>query len=300
PSDPIGSVADEAVHKELGDSLVRAATTASSLEAEQDSSNITKTRSKATPNESSSLGTTLGGGPRGNTLRSDKDRLKLNELMELCTTLQKKVLDLEKTKTTQDNEIARLKRRVRKLKKKRSLRTHKLRRLYKVGLSARVESSGDEDLGEDASKQGRRINAIGADVDITLVNVQDDADMFDVNTLTGDEVLAEQKVVTKDVNLTVNEVTLAQALATLNNSLKALSNNEVTIIHKHVHPFESFVKQFFDRIKVFRFQVFVLPTFHVLKVGNHGLLLLSFGWWFVPLLFCSFSCKVLSSLSRSS
>ncbi|GJV89352.1 hypothetical protein Tco_1533290 [Tanacetum coccineum] len=54
----------EAVHKELGDSLVRAATTASSLEAEQDSGNINKTQSKATPNESSSLGTTSGGGPR--------------------------------------------------------------------------------------------------------------------------------------------------------------------------------------------------------------------------------------------
>ncbi|GJZ90371.1 ribonuclease H-like domain-containing protein [Tanacetum coccineum] len=47
-------VADEDVHKELGDSLVRASTTTSSLEAEQDSGNITKTRSKATPNESSS------------------------------------------------------------------------------------------------------------------------------------------------------------------------------------------------------------------------------------------------------
>ncbi|GJW76299.1 hypothetical protein Tco_0137981 [Tanacetum coccineum] len=64
PSDPSKNVADEAVHKELGDSLVRAATTASTLEAEQDSGNITKTRSKATPNESSSLGTTSGGGPR--------------------------------------------------------------------------------------------------------------------------------------------------------------------------------------------------------------------------------------------
>ncbi|GJT62086.1 hypothetical protein Tco_1005619 [Tanacetum coccineum] len=36
PSDHIENVADEAVHKELGNSLVRAATTASSLEAEQD------------------------------------------------------------------------------------------------------------------------------------------------------------------------------------------------------------------------------------------------------------------------
>ncbi|GKA19017.1 hypothetical protein Tco_0698932, partial [Tanacetum coccineum] len=55
PSGPIDIIADEAVYTELGDRLVRAATTASSLEAEQDSGNITKTRSKATPIESSSL-----------------------------------------------------------------------------------------------------------------------------------------------------------------------------------------------------------------------------------------------------
>ncbi|GJR58879.1 hypothetical protein Tco_1501041 [Tanacetum coccineum] len=61
PSDPIENVADEAVYKELGDSSVRAATTASSLEAEQDSGNINKTQSKATPNESSSQGTNSGG-----------------------------------------------------------------------------------------------------------------------------------------------------------------------------------------------------------------------------------------------
>ncbi|GJT35421.1 hypothetical protein Tco_0925840 [Tanacetum coccineum] len=106
---------DKAVHKELGDRLVRAATTASSLEAEQDSGNITKTRSKATPNESSSLGTTSSGVSRGNTLQSDEDSLKLKELMELCTNLQQRVLDLEKIKTTQQNEIASLKRRVKKL-----------------------------------------------------------------------------------------------------------------------------------------------------------------------------------------
>ncbi|GKG54670.1 hypothetical protein Tco_0560325, partial [Tanacetum coccineum] len=35
PSGSTDNVADEAVHKELGDSLVRTATTASSLEAEQ-------------------------------------------------------------------------------------------------------------------------------------------------------------------------------------------------------------------------------------------------------------------------
>ncbi|GJW80025.1 hypothetical protein Tco_0144000 [Tanacetum coccineum] len=38
--DLIENVADEAVHKELGDSLVRAATTASSLEAKQESGGL--------------------------------------------------------------------------------------------------------------------------------------------------------------------------------------------------------------------------------------------------------------------
>ncbi|GJV19852.1 hypothetical protein Tco_1368872 [Tanacetum coccineum] len=218
PSDPSENVADEAVYKELGDSLVRAATTASSLEAEQDSGNITKTRSKATPN-----GTTSGGGPRCQETMGD-------------TIAQTRVLDLEKTKTTQANEIASLKRRVKKLEKKRSSRTHKLKRLYKVGLSARVESSGDEeDLGEDASKQGRRINAIDADEDITLVNVQDDADneMFDVNVLNGEEVfvagqnenvveevvdVAQVSTAATTVTITTEEITLAQALEALKTS----------------------------------------------------------------------------------
>ncbi|GJR71438.1 hypothetical protein Tco_0083803 [Tanacetum coccineum] len=63
-SNPSENVANKAVHKELGDSLVRAATSASSLELEHDSGKINKTQSKATPNESSSLGTISGGGPR--------------------------------------------------------------------------------------------------------------------------------------------------------------------------------------------------------------------------------------------
>nr|GEY92439.1 hypothetical protein [Tanacetum cinerariifolium] len=125
-----------------------AATIASSLEAEQDSGNINKTQSKATPNKPSSQGTDLGGGPR--------------------------VLDLEKTKTSQRNKIDSLKRRVKKLEKRNRSRTHKLKRLYKVGLTASVESSIDEEsLGEDASKQERRIDAIYTDDEITLVNDTD-------------------------------------------------------------------------------------------------------------------------------
>ncbi|GJZ66205.1 hypothetical protein Tco_0622901, partial [Tanacetum coccineum] len=64
PSGPTTNVADEAVNEEMDDSLVRAATTASSLEAKQDSSNINKTQSKATLNEPSSSGTSSGSGLR--------------------------------------------------------------------------------------------------------------------------------------------------------------------------------------------------------------------------------------------
>ncbi|GJY46947.1 hypothetical protein Tco_0436010 [Tanacetum coccineum] len=214
PSRPTYIIADEAVHKELGDILVR-----------------------GTPNEAGSQGTTSGGGPRcqetigdtiaqtrfenvsklsndsllvrGNTLRSDEDSLKLKELMELCTNLQQRVLDLEKTKTTQQNEIISLKRRVKKLEQKKRSRIYGLKRLHNVGMSRRVVSSGDEkDLSDDASKQERKINVIDADEDITLVNVQDDDDneMFDVDTLTGDEVIVEQEVAAKDVNLTIDEL----------------------------------------------------------------------------------------------
>ncbi|GJS89662.1 hypothetical protein Tco_0772298 [Tanacetum coccineum] len=114
----------------------------------------------------------------------DKDRLKLDELMAICTTLQNKVLDLEKTKISQHNEIASLKRRVKKLEKKSWSRTHKLKRLYKVGSTARVGSSDNEEsLGEDASKQGR-IDVVDANKEITLVSVQNvDEEMFDVNVL---------------------------------------------------------------------------------------------------------------------
>ncbi|GJY48694.1 retrovirus-related pol polyprotein from transposon TNT 1-94, partial [Tanacetum coccineum] len=45
---------------------------------------------------------------RDNTLQSGEDSLKLNELMELSTNLQTRVLDLEKTKTTQAEEIVSL------------------------------------------------------------------------------------------------------------------------------------------------------------------------------------------------
>ncbi|GKC65113.1 hypothetical protein Tco_1097711 [Tanacetum coccineum] len=64
PSGPTTNVADEAVNEKMDASLERAATTATSLDAEHDRGNINKTQSKATLNEPSSIGTSSSSGPR--------------------------------------------------------------------------------------------------------------------------------------------------------------------------------------------------------------------------------------------
>ncbi|GJS28020.1 hypothetical protein Tco_0488640 [Tanacetum coccineum] len=111
-----------------------------------------------------------------------------------------------------------------------------LERLKKVSMSRRVESSEDqESLGdhEDASKHGRSIEDIDKDADVSLVDDtqrrSDDADMFDIDDLHGDEVNVdmpvgdnqEQSVKEREVDTsvedsvaptTIEEITLAQTL----------------------------------------------------------------------------------------
>nr|GEV62297.1 hypothetical protein [Tanacetum cinerariifolium] len=95
---PTETVADEAVNEKMYDSLERATTTATSLDAEQDKGNINKTQSKATPNEPSSSGTISGGGPR----RQDTMR---------DTIAQTSVLDFQNVveKVIEDSTTARIK-----------------------------------------------------------------------------------------------------------------------------------------------------------------------------------------------
>ncbi|GJY66447.1 hypothetical protein Tco_0468685, partial [Tanacetum coccineum] len=84
----------------------------------------------------------------GYTSGSDEGRLKLKELMAMCTKLSKQVLDLEKEKDAQAVEILKLKQRVKKLERKRkSSISHPIRRIYR-----HVESSDDDLDEEDASK----------------------------------------------------------------------------------------------------------------------------------------------------
>ncbi|GJS89238.1 putative ribonuclease H-like domain-containing protein [Tanacetum coccineum] len=170
-------------------------------------------------------------------LLNGEDKMKLTELMDMCTKLSKRVLDLEHTKTAQAQEITNLKLRVNKLEKKAGFRTHNFKRLYKVGVTRRVESSYDESLGtqEDASKQGRsKIEAIDRDAEVTLVETlrrndeNDDNLMFDNGVFDGDEIVLETEepvinavtttksilVSTDEIDL-AQEITLAQALAAM-------------------------------------------------------------------------------------
>ncbi|GKE17950.1 hypothetical protein Tco_1425527 [Tanacetum coccineum] len=155
-------------------------------------------------------------------LLSGEDRLKLTKLMELCTTLQARVLALETTKTNQALEI------------------------------------DNEDLGdqEDASKQGGIIDNIDADEGVTLVdeiqerydvnidiyqvNVPRDEDMLGVHDLGGEEVVVEHvdnlgvfEVTTANATTTiVDELTLAQTLM----EIKAAKPKAVTTAATKVTP----------------------------------------------------------------
>ncbi|GKC43121.1 hypothetical protein Tco_1060843 [Tanacetum coccineum] len=82
---------------------------------------------------------------RVNTPGSGEDRLSLKELMDLCTKFSNRVLGLETTKTAQAKEIASLKKRVKKLERKRKSKTSGMKILFKIGRSAQVVSSEDED-----------------------------------------------------------------------------------------------------------------------------------------------------------
>nr|GFB60944.1 hypothetical protein [Tanacetum cinerariifolium] len=160
------------------------------------------------------------------------------------------VLSLEQIMTNQAVEIEKLKKIVKKLKGKKKKRTHRLKRLFKVGLTIKVESSEEEEgLGdqEDASKLGR-IAAIHADKDLSLIDetTQDqgrmnDEDLFGVNDLDGDEVIVDvttSENVEQDAIVAEKEVSAAaDEVVTTNESVKGItaattpqiSKNDVTL-----------------------------------------------------------------------
>ncbi|GJR30335.1 hypothetical protein Tco_1106567 [Tanacetum coccineum] len=210
---PIPHEADDAVFKEWDDRVVRATTTAASLDAAQPSGNITKTQSQAMSNDP--LSQEIGSGVNtpgsdeerlehqeltdnvpptphdlpllgGYTPGSDEGRPNINELMAICTQLSNMVLALEHLKTVQDLVINRLKKKVKRLEKKQRARTPGMK-LFQIGTSKR--KSLDK---EDVSKHGRKSDKTKPmcddsdfaklDVDNAIENVEGDADTQGRNT----------------------------------------------------------------------------------------------------------------------
>ncbi|GKC22441.1 hypothetical protein Tco_1024591 [Tanacetum coccineum] len=152
--------------------------------------------------------------------------------MEMCTNLLQRVQDLETTKTAQAKEITSLKKRVKKIEQRGRSRTLGLKRLYKVGTSKRVKSPAEASLGdqEDASKQGKNIAEIDADVDISLVHEDagiqgrfDDEDMFDTSVFNDEEVFAGQDMADQEVNVADPVTTTGEVVTTASVNISTAS-----------------------------------------------------------------------------
>ncbi|GJU40405.1 hypothetical protein Tco_1193362, partial [Tanacetum coccineum] len=175
-SGPPKKVGDEAVYTGEDDRVVRAVTTATSLEAEQESDAQTRfeTASKQSCDPPLSEVNISGSGEDNmehqddltdfvpptphdsplsgvHTPRSDKGRPNINGLMANCIKLSNRVLALETSKTAQDLVIKKLKKKVKRLEKKQRARTLGMK-LFKIGTSRR--KSLDK---ENVSKQGRNL-----------------------------------------------------------------------------------------------------------------------------------------------
>ncbi|GJT69036.1 hypothetical protein Tco_1028322 [Tanacetum coccineum] len=160
-SNVLSYVANEAITKEMHDGLRRATTTASSLEAEQGSGNISKTQTKATPSRLSSPRTSSEGGPGCHfTIGVVLFRLGLKGYLTYpMNHHSKKRMNSEAIYNT---SLITLTKRVKKLENKLELKRR----------STIVNSSEDEEASldiKDPSKQGRMIEEIDQDENVNLV-----------------------------------------------------------------------------------------------------------------------------------
>ncbi|GKC11184.1 hypothetical protein Tco_1007966, partial [Tanacetum coccineum] len=236
-SRPTTLVAHETVHEERDDRMERAATTASSLEAERDSGNILRTQSMATLREPIPQGT-----GSVNTLRSGEDSMKLNELMEICTKLSKRVLSLENIKTTQDLEITNLKKRVKKWETKKKSRTSQLkRRLFKVRIESSAKKKTQGRYGHDievntASTSNTTAEPVTtASAPITTVGVSvstaEQSTPLTTTTLIEDEdlIIAQTLMKMKSEKSKANEVTMQEPSESRTRRLQAELDEEARL-----------------------------------------------------------------------
>nr|GFA46822.1 hypothetical protein [Tanacetum cinerariifolium] len=92
----------------------------------------------------------------------------IQQVLDVCSALTRRVENLEHDKAAQKLEIIRLKARVHRLERANKVKTSKLRCLRKVGASKRIESSDDM---EDIFNQGRMIDDLDKDERIELAEI---------------------------------------------------------------------------------------------------------------------------------
>nr|GEV10464.1 hypothetical protein [Tanacetum cinerariifolium] len=97
----------------------------------------------------------------------------LQEALDACAALTRRVEHLEYDKVAQDLEITKLKTRVKKMERANKVKTLKLRRIRKVRTSQRIESS-DDTIMEDVSYQRRMIDKLDRDEGVALMGEKEE------------------------------------------------------------------------------------------------------------------------------
>nr|GEZ97971.1 hypothetical protein [Tanacetum cinerariifolium] len=143
----------------------------------------------------------------------------LQEALDACATVTRRVEHLEYDKVAQALEITKLKRRVKKLEKANKVRVLKLRRLQKVGTSQRVDTS-DDTMIDDESNQGRMIDEMDKDDVVVLMDEkrwikrflsmqEDESEPAEVQEVV--DVVTTAKLITEVVTAASETVTAASA-----------------------------------------------------------------------------------------
>nr|GEV34648.1 putative ribonuclease H-like domain-containing protein [Tanacetum cinerariifolium] len=121
----------------------------------------------------------------------------LHNLLDTCTTLTRRVENLEQDKITQALEITKLKQRVKTLERRNKLKVSKLRRLKKVGTAQSVDTSDDTVMDDEVA------------VDAEIEESADTAELQEVV-----EVVTTAKLITKVVTAVSATITAAPTLTT--------------------------------------------------------------------------------------
>nr|GEZ64737.1 hypothetical protein [Tanacetum cinerariifolium] len=133
----------------------------------------------------------------------------LQEEIDACAALTRRVEHLEYNKVAQALEITKLKRRVKKLEKRNKVIVLKLRRLQRVGTSQTVATS-DDTMMDDESNQGRMITEM--DKDDVVVLMDDKEEDKKVEEAKVDESSQEDETEPADVQEVLDVVTTTKLI----------------------------------------------------------------------------------------